>query len=115
MTVLVFLVLCLLPIFFFSVLNRNKENLSTEAMKAKIGSIYLGIRTETKAQRLYSSVFLMRRMAYAILTIACINNSNILIHVFLLTNMIYVVYLGNANPNDTPLGRRMEFMNEIGL
>ena len=54
-------------------------------------------------------------MLYAILTMACINNPNILIHVFLITNILYTVYLGLSNPNDTPLGRRMEFMNEIGL
>ena len=54
-------------------------------------------------------------MLYAILTVACVNNPNILIHVFLTTNMLYVVFLGLSNPNDTPLGRRMEFMNEIGL
>ena len=54
-------------------------------------------------------------MLYAILTVACINNPNILIHVFLITNILYTVYLGLSNPNDTPLGRRMEFMNEIGL
>ena len=54
-------------------------------------------------------------MLYAILTMACINNPNSLIHVFLITNILYTVYLGLSNPNDTPLGRRMEFMNEIGL
>ena len=54
-------------------------------------------------------------MMYAILTVACVNNPNILIHVFLITNILYTVYLGLSNPNDTPLGRRMEFMNEIGL
>ena len=84
-------------------------------MKEKIGSIYLGIRTSTFMQRFYSSVFLIRRMIYAILTISCIDNPNILIHVFLLSNILYTVYLGLANPNDAPLGRRMEVMNEIGL
>ena len=29
--------------------------------------------------------------------------------------MIYVTYLGYADVNDTPLARRMEFFNEIGL
>ena len=54
-------------------------------------------------------------MLYAILTAACVHNPNILIHVFLTTNILYVVYLGLSSPNDTPLGRRMEFMNEVGL
>lgn len=84
-------------------------------MKAKIGSIYLGIRTSKPAHRLYSSAFLVRRMVYAILTISCQDNPNILIHVFLLTNILYTVYLGLANPHDAPLGKRMEFLNEIGL
>ena len=29
--------------------------------------------------------------------------------------MIYLTYLGYADINDTPLARRMEFFNEIGL
>ena len=38
-----------IPIFFFIVLNRNREHLETEQMKTEIGSLYLGIRTSTKA------------------------------------------------------------------
>lgn len=56
-----------------------------------------------------------RRLLYAILTVACIDHPNILIHVFLLTNLLYVVYFGWANPHDTAIGRRMEYFNEIGL
>ena len=52
---------------------------------------------------------------YAILTITCINNPNILIHVFLLTNILYIVYIGLASPNDTVMSRRMEIFNESGL
>ena len=108
-------ILMFLPVFFAIILSRNRKNLDSEAMRAKIGSIYLGIRTATKAQRFYSSMFLIRRMVYAILTVACVNNPNILIHVFLLTNILYTVYLGLSSPNDSPLGRRMEYLNEIGL
>ena len=52
---------------------------------------------------------------YAILTIVCVQQPNILIHVFLLTNLIYVTYLGYTDTNDTPLARRMEILNEVGL
>lgn len=115
LTLCILAFLFFIPIFFFIVLNRNQEHLETEQMKAKIGSLYLGIRTSTKVQRLYSSVFLARRLLYAILTVACIDHPNILIHVFLLTNLLYVVYFGWANPHDTAIGRRMEYFNEIGL
>ena len=114
-TLFFLLVIVDLPIFFAILLHRNRNDLPTAAMRAKIGSIYLGIRIKTRAQRLYSSVFLLRRMVYAILTILCINHGNILIHVFLLTNLINFNYLGLSNPNDTHLGRKMEFFNEIGL
>ena len=33
----------------------------------------------------------------------------------MLTNIIYAAHLGYADTNDTPLARRMEFFNEIGL
>ena len=46
------------------------------------------------AQRLYSSVFLVRRLMYAILTIVCLDYPNILIHVFLVNNLLYLVYFG---------------------
>ena len=52
---------------------------------------------------------------YAILTVVCINNPNILIHVYLLTNIFYVIYLGYIRPHEQALSRRMEYFNETGL
>ena len=54
-------------------------------------------------------------MMYAIMTVACSNNPNILIHVFLITNVYYMVYVGYTEPHDTTVGRRQEFMIEIFL
>ena len=85
------------------------------AIKEKIGSLYLCMLTSTIGQRLYPSVFLLRRLVYAMLTIVCIKHPNILIHVFLLTNIMYVAYLGFADTHDTTSARRMEYFNEIGL
>ena len=84
-------------------------------MRQKIGSLYLGIRVETRWQRLYSSVFLTRRLLYAVLTVVCINNPNILIHVFLATNILSAVYLGLTGPHDTKLGLRTEYLSECFL
>ena len=109
------IVLIALPIAFAVILHRNRDRLDTEPMRAKIGSLYLGVHARTPFQRLYSSVFLSRRLLYAILTVVCINNPNILIHVFLATNILYVVYMGLSNPNDSTLGRRMEYLNESFL
>ena len=49
MAILVFMALLVLPFFFYKLLRRNQKNLNTDAMRAKIGSIYLGIRTSTTA------------------------------------------------------------------
>lgn len=73
------------------------------------------MRTKTVFHRLYQSVFLSRRLLYAILIVVCMDNPNIHIHVFLLSNIIYIVYLGYTGPNELPISRRMEFFNESGL
>ena len=100
-SIVLLLVLIALPFLFAFVMHKNRKNLTQEAMKAKIGSLYLGMHVKNLGQRLYSSVFLARRLMYAILTVVCIDNPNILIHVFLATNLLYVVYMGLVSPNDT--------------
>lgn len=104
-----------IPFIFAVLMHKNKERLSRSAVKAKMGTLYLGSRTKTLLQRIYPSVFVFRRLLYAILTVVCISNPNILIHVYLLSNVMYVVYLGTAEPNDTMVGRRVEYFNEAGL
>ena len=54
-------------------------------------------------------------MLYAILTVTCFENPNILIQVYLISNVYYMVYVGYSRPHDTSLGRRQEYMNEIFL
>ena len=109
------LILIQFPFFFACVMQRNKDNLHKEEMKEKIGTMYLGIETDTFLQRSYCSVFLSRRFTYAFLTVICRNNPNILIHMFLMTNLIYVVFLGVAEPNVEKLAKRLEYFNESGL
>ncbi len=113
--VIMIVILAQFPFFFMCVMENNKEQLHKKDMKKKIETLYLGIEIDYWYQRAYSSVFLSRRMLYAVLTVVCRDNPNILIHVFLLSNMVYIVYLGFAEPNDEKLAKRMEFMNESGL
>ena len=72
LSIVLFAVMVAMPIFFALLLHKNRASLATDEMKEKIGSIYLGIRTETVWHRLYSTVFLSRRLVYAIMTISCI-------------------------------------------
>ena len=84
-------------------------------MRDKIGSLYLGFKVSTFGQRLNSSVFLIRRLLFATLTVVCAQNPNILIHAFLANNLLYFFYLGYVSPNETKLSQRQEFFNEVGL
>ena len=75
----------------------------------------MGLRTKTFLQRAYSSIFLLRRLLYAIITVTCLQNPNICIHVFLLSNLVYIFYFATARAHDTALSRRIEYFNEVGL
>ena len=114
-TILLVIVLGSMPIIFSCVVERNKVALPRRTMKAKIGSLYLGIRTTSWYQRAYSTVFLLRRMWYAVLTVWMAKQPNLLIHTFLFSNLLYLSYTGWASPHNTKLARRVEFFNESGL
>ena len=70
-------------------------------MRDKIGSLYEGFKVSTFGERLNSSVFLSRRLMFAILTVVCAQNPNVLIHVFLANNLLYFTYLGLVMPSET--------------
>ena len=109
------ILMCQYPLSFGYLLHRKRKDLPKEEMKQKIGSLYLGMKTETWLQRLYSPVFMFRRLVYALLTVILADHPTILIHTFLACNLVYWLYLGYANPNDTKQSRNMEFFNEFGL
>ena len=71
-SIVLLLVLIALPICFGILMHKKRHYLELDEMKAKIGSLYLGMNVKTAWQRLYSSVFLVRRLMYAILTVTCI-------------------------------------------
>ena len=58
---------------------------------------------------------MVRRFAYALLTVTLLDHPTILIHSFLACNLLYWVYLGYSGPNDTKQARNMEYFNEFGL
>ena len=54
-------------------------------------------------------------MAYAVLTVMCDSQPFILIHSFIVSNILYWIYLGYSRPNETKLASRMDYFNEFGL
>ena len=107
--------LTLIPFIFQRILYKRRKILHKDSVKKKFGSLYLGIRTKSASEYAYSMVFLIRRLIYSVITVSCLQNPNICIHVFLLTNLLYIYYLGFSRPHVTNMSRKIEFMNEIGL
>ena len=71
-SIVMFCMLVVIPIIFAAILHKNRANLQRSAIKEKIGTLYLGMRTTTFCQRLYPFAFLLRRLVYAILIIVCV-------------------------------------------
>lgn len=72
--ILIVLALISLPIFYTAILWKNRQKLSHESIKAKIGSLYLGTRVEKIQQYLCSIYFLVRRLAYILMVVFLINS-----------------------------------------
>ena len=61
------------------------------------------------------SLFLVRRLNYAIMTVAFYNAPDCLIHIFMLMNVLNMIYLGHCRPHVTKLAEFMDFFNETCL
>ena len=104
-----------LPLFYAILLHRNRDNLTKPALRDKIGSLYLEMSVQTASQRLFTPLFLIRRLMYAVITVGFFNAPYCLIHSFMLMNTINTIYVGHAQPHLTKLSLLMEFYNEAFL
>ena len=84
-------------------------------MRQKIGSLYAGIRVTNAVQYSYSSIFLLRRFIYAIVTAAFLEDPLMCVYVFQFCNYIYVIYIILASVHESKLALRVEYLNEMGL
>ena len=73
------------------------------------------MRVDTVSRRLFVSLFLVRRLNYAIMTVAFYNAPDCLIHIFMLMNVLNMIYLGHCRPHVTKLAEFMDFFNETCL
>ena len=61
------------------------------------------------------SLFLVRRLNYAIMTVVFYNAPDCLIHIFMLMNVLNMIYLGHCRPHVTKLAEFMDLFNETCL
>jgi hypothetical protein len=65
--------LAVMPGVFFYILNKNYPNLWKPSKKQQIGSLYLGVRDNSKwAALAYAPIFMIRRSFFILLTFLAI-------------------------------------------
>jgi hypothetical protein len=63
-------------------------------MKQKIGSLYLGLKTNVRwAAIAYSPIFLVRRLLFAVLTFALTDYPYLQVHLFIFMLLWYLIYI----------------------
>jgi hypothetical protein len=84
-------------------------------MKAKIGSINLGVKTdqETWSELLLSSIFVARRLLFLLVTFMITSQPCIQIQIWISMSLYYVIYFKIAEPYDTKFAMTVEFINEV--
>ena len=96
---IVVVVLCLMPFLAIWILNRYFKNLGKPSMMAKIGSLYLGLKTDQKwAPLAYSPIFLILRMIFVAITFLIAEQPNLQVHLFICMLLWYVIYIETATP-----------------
>ena len=87
-------ILSTLPFIYLTILFRKREMLTQEAQKAKIGSLFLGIRHFSIFQASYSVIFLLRRLAFIALLVFLEDRPCFVVMLVLILNMTFVCYVG---------------------
>ena len=95
---------------------RSRKKLQTKRVKTRIGSLYLGMDTDTMSKILYTSVFIARRIAFATFTVVLSEKHPLgTIFSFIYLNLAYLTYIAAVMPHLTILGFLHEFFNECTL
>ncbi len=83
-------------------------------MNEKIGSLYLGLKTNQKwAAIAYTPIFLIRRLLFVGLTFILAKQPNLQVHLFIYLLLWYVIYIETVLPHETRFQTTQEHANEI--
>lgn len=81
--------------------------------KAKIGSMYLGTITTDVWCLAYSIIFLLRRTLFVAFTFGLYNYPSLQVHLFIYSNVYYLIYLNKVAPHEDPFYGAVEVINEV--
>ena len=84
-------------------------------MKAQIGSLYLGINSESAWALSYSIVFMMRRSLFVFLMFSLMKQPAIQMNLLIYSSIFYIIYLHYVRPHDDSSSVLVETINEVIL
>jgi len=104
-----------LPLVYAIVLKKKRDYLLVTSVRDRIGSLYLGKKeTETSAIA-FVIIYLLRRILFVVLAIVLATQPHILVHMVMLSNLFYMMYLGFSMPFLLEMHWRVELANEFLL
>lgn len=102
----------LVPFLFYYILKKNRDKLALPSMKAKIGTLYMGTNTTSFWSLMYSFIFLWRRNVFIGITYLLFDYPSLQVHLFLYSNVIYIIYINSATPHSESFSLATEVINE---
>jgi hypothetical protein len=105
-----------MPLIALCVVHKNYKNLDRPSMVQKIGSLYLGIKTNVKWAALgFTPIFLLRRLIFVAISFALSDKPYLQVHLFIYMLLWYVIYIEMVLPHETRLQTTFEHVNEALL
>lgn len=112
----VFILLALLPVFYARLLIKTKKSVQLERSRKSIGTLYDGTRYWEYSQLMYSVVFLVRRLIFAIAIMVMLGKRpQTSIQLTLVQNLMYACYVAHTRPHETFGARAKELTDEFIL
>jgi hypothetical protein len=87
------IIFTLLPVLFGIILRRKKADLWRPSVKAVIGSLYLGLNTQSPWALTYTIVFMVRRTLFVAIMFSMMNQPSIQMNLLIYTSNLYIIYL----------------------
>ena len=100
------------PIFFCSILYRNRDNLDKKEIKEKIGTLYSGLKPKKPSVISHSFAFLLRRSLFVLITFSLFKQPGIQVQLMIYMTLIQLIYLGYAEFFETSGAKSLEILNE---
>ena len=103
------------PVAVICFLTRKTQKLSERKMTAKYGTLYQGIKTESKSTAIFSGAFLLRRLFIVCIVVFLNDYAFFKPMAFLWMEVFYLIWVGWTKPHQDSWYNFLDRLNEVGL